>query len=117
MKKKNIKKLILLGCNTAHDSYPYNNIAYEFRKRVNGPVIGADGTVRPGVGGYKPIQVYNSDADQDWRDLCIASGRGERKMNWGWMMYPGTARSYRSNQLRLNIEQLCTLHEKNNLLL
>ena len=82
LKKKNVKRLIILGCNAGHDDYAFSNIAYEFRKKVKGPVIASDGTTVY-YGAEEPVV---SRTDEHWR-LWRNKAKSKRKKNAGWIMY------------------------------
>lgn len=78
---KTIKCLILLGCNAGHYDYIWNNVAYEFSKRISGCVMASDGTVYS-VSGPK----FASRADESWKEYTHKKN-SSRKQNWGWVIY------------------------------
>ena len=78
---KNIKCLILLGCNNGHYDYLWKNMAYELSKKISGCVIASDGTVASilGIGAG-----FLSMADASWKSYRNGS---KRKDNYGWVIY------------------------------
>ncbi len=106
LKKKNVKKLVLLGCNAGHSDYNFMNIAYYFRKKINGPCIASDGTVWSG-----PDCTNESDFDsrgdkywRDWRDEAQSS----RKKNDGWLMYENSKVISYFSKRKAKLKQLLT---------
>ena len=78
---KTIKCLILLGCNAGHYDYIWNNVAYEFSKKISGCVMASDGTVVSRLGCK-----FKSIADNMWKEHRDKKG-SSRKKNWGWVIY------------------------------
>ena len=106
LKKKNVKKLVLLGCNAGHSDYNFMNIAYYFRKKINGPCIASDGTVWSG-----PDCTNESDFDsigdkywRDWRDEAQSS----RKKNDGWLMYENSKVISYFSKRKVKLKKLLT---------
>lgn len=81
---KNIRCIVLLGCNCGHYSYRTTNIARAFADRFNCPVIAADGTVY--YAGRKPDGKNNPKADSTWKSLAKKAG-DTGSLNYGWMVY------------------------------
>lgn len=85
---KDIKLLILIGCNTGHYNHYAMNMASSFAKKVSGAVMASDGTVRSTTGLYCGIEPYvylTSHSGADFLDW-INSSYGERD-NLGWLVY------------------------------
>lgn len=87
IKKKNIKRLIILGCNAGHEDYIFNNISYWFRKKIKGSVVASDGTVYSYCSlPATETSLFTSSADSEWkywRNLA----KSKRKKNEGWVQY------------------------------
>lgn len=99
LNKKNVKRLIILGCNAGHDDYAFSNIAYEFRKKVKGPVIASDGTV-VFYGAEEPVV---SRLDKEWKSWK----KSKRKKNAGWIMYDNLSIMSYSGLNSMTIMDMC----------
>jgi hypothetical protein len=106
---KKVKRLIVLGCNAGHDDYAFSNIAYAFRKKVEGPVIASDGTVTS----YSSIPAtetspFFSIADSEWRSWRKKKkGKKKRKNNAGWIMYDNLSIMSYSGLKKMTIMDMC----------
>ena len=78
---KNIKLLILLGCNNGHYKYMWSNIGCAFSSKISGTVVCSDGSVE-----HKSTTAssYVSTASESWKKL---TGDNKRKNNYGWGYY------------------------------
>lgn len=91
---KNIRVLILLGCNAGHYDYKWTNVAYAFSKRISGCVIASDGTVYSGGWNHNENSSINtsfSSIDDDeylkWFWKQNSSFIGVPRPNNGWSVY------------------------------
>lgn len=90
LKNKDIKLLILLGCNSGHYTYYNKNIANAFSKKITGAVIASDGTVW-----FKHNYSYTSSADTyirfesrgDDEFVSWAKALKDSRDNYGWIIY------------------------------
>lgn len=72
--------LILLGCNAAHYDLIWQNVAFEFSKKVTGVVVASDGTVvSKEMYGY--LQTFKSIMDEHYYDYT------DTRKNYGWVIY------------------------------
>lgn len=105
LKKKNVKKLIVLGCNAGHDDYTFLNISYAFRNKVKGPVIASDGTVTSAFSiPATETSKFNSIVDYDWRWW---RKNKKRKKNAGWIMYENLSLMSYSGLKSMTIKEMC----------
>lgn len=100
--KKNVRRLIILGCNAGHDDFAFSNISYEFRKKINGPVIASDGTVVY-YGAELPVI---SRVDKHW-NLWKNRAKSKRKKNEGWIMYDNLSVISYSGLKSMTITDMC----------
>lgn len=85
LKKLDCKCLILLGCNAGHYDYLWENLAFEFAKKVTGVVVASDGTVQSGWANVFGLNMsFLSVADKSY--TAWFSGTTYRK-NYGWVIY------------------------------
>lgn len=81
--QKDVKELVLYGCNAGHMDYSDTNPAAEFARRVDGAqVIASDGTVYSNPNGHS-AQNYASRADEHFHGY---NRYGDRD-NQGWIEY------------------------------
>ena len=83
LKKINCKALIILGCNAGHYSHIWNNVAYEFSKKISGTTVASDGTVYPVFSGTSEA-TYTSKDDEDFDELL---NNNKNRKNYGWVVY------------------------------
>jgi hypothetical protein len=83
LKYKNIQALILLGCNAGHYDYKYENVAFEFSKKISGCVLASDGTVYSNT-----ITPFLSKPDATWKFYKNLK-KSKRIVNRGWVVYDG----------------------------
>ena len=99
LEKKDIKLLILLGCNCGHWDYRTKNIAWYFSKKITGGVLASDGTVyinkKETWYGEKSIS-YTSEGDGKFKELFLTATQRDNK---GWLLYIG--KSEKVNDLDL----------------
>ena len=75
--------LILLGCNAGHYDYIWENLAYEFSKKVTGVVVASDGTVYSGKYNHLGFtQKFTSKNDDTYETYCNST-----RKNFGWVVY------------------------------
>lgn len=80
LEKLDCKCLILLGCNAGHYDLIWENIAYEFSKKVTGVVVASDGTVvSKEMYGY--LQTFKSIMDKYYYKYT------DNRKNYGWVIY------------------------------
>lgn len=71
LRKVNCKALIILGCEAGHYKYIWENIAYEFSKKITGLVVASDGYVTSDP----PIDEPNFTSVDENREIL------------GWLIY------------------------------
>ena len=86
LRYKRIKCLILLGCNAAHSSDRFGNVAYRLFNRISGVLIASDGTVKSKQW-YKVT--YSTVGDKSWQDQWE---NGESGTQYGWVIYKHRSR-------------------------
>ena len=111
LKKKNVKRLVLLGCNAGHDDYSFENIAYYFRKKINGPCITSDGTVWSSSICTKD-STFDSKGDKDWREWRDIAG-SKRKKNEGWLVYHNSKNISYFSKRNVTLKKLLTFKKGN----
>lgn len=85
LKKINCKALIILGCNAGHYSYLWDNIAYEFSKKISGTVVASDGTVDgPYLDNSEPVYKSIKDKEGYFTELLK---NDKNRDNLGWVLY------------------------------
>lgn len=71
---KNIDAIILLGCNTGHLDYRYDNMAASFAQKYEyTPIVAADGTVWPDHNGVDIL--YGPKNDKDFQKWLVGDER------------------------------------------
>ena len=85
LNKINCKALIILGCNAGHYSHIWNNVAYEFSKKISGTAVASDGTVGLSFSWFsEPVcESYIDDEGYFTRYLK----NDENRDNYGWVLY------------------------------
>ena len=107
--KKNIKRLIILGCNAGHEDYCFTNISYLFRRKTKGPVVASDGTVYS----YGSVQAtesstFTSKADDTWKYWRNLQNC-RRKKNEGWIQYDSCSVMTYFEKKKMTIKDMCEL--------
>ena len=101
LKKKNIKLLVVLGCNAGHFSHD-KCIARYFANKVTGKVIASDGTVEAyGISlwpGYYGFVSTDKGDDNAFIDLCP---NGDKRKNYGWLVYVGAGNGNGNSLVRI----------------
>lgn len=84
MKKKNVKFVWLLSCNTGHYDHKTSNIAYMLASKVTGVVIAPDGTVafRSSSGYFNTCVVH----EQFWFSYRKTNSFTDDRY-YGWLLY------------------------------
>lgn len=85
LKKINCKALIILGCNAGHYTHIWNNIAYEFSKKVSGTVVASDGTVGSSWEGLD--ESINESYIDDEGVFNEYLKNDKNRDNLGWILY------------------------------
>lgn len=80
LNKLKCKLLILLGCNAGHYDYLWNNVAYEFSKKISGTVVASDGTVYSSDN--NKYLKFASKNDSAFKKYCKT-----KRNNYGWVIY------------------------------
>lgn len=109
IEEKNVKRLVLLGCNAGHDDYSFENIAYYFRKKINGPCIASDGTVYSGPDCTKD-STFDSVGEKEWRDWRDDAG-SKRKKNEGWLVYHNSKNISYFSKREVTLKMLLTFRK------
>ena len=88
-----------------------HNIAYYFRKKINGPCITSDGTVWSSSICTKD-STFDSKGDKDWREWRDIAG-SKRKKNEGWLVYHNSKNISYFSKRNVTLKKLLTFKKGN----